>query len=277
MKKIPVSLYLLLLFILTGLNFALRYFDIPNYFFVIGFRFYGIIFLAGIFLFLFNGIEPLKNSLLSFSFKKFYQMFLFVLLPPAIIIGALFFLNKIELGDPDYFYELGLSSIVDFPIYFIWNFPQFFILYTLLQTVESSFRLKIIPNFLLLLFFFSSEIFNHAMRGFASLNFQLSTFYSLNVFSIISYVFLLITIALFIYKRKNVFTFSFYFFTTIWLGLLLFGSKSETLLQIFLAKTYTGWDGFFDINKKFIAFIFPVYFLLSFLPIIFLKKEKPKD
>ncbi len=263
MKKIPVSIYLLLLFILASLNFALRYFNLPNYFIIIGFRFYGIIFLTGVFLIFFNGVEPLKNSLLSFSFQKFLRMFLFVLLPPIIIIGGLFLQNKIELGDPDYFYELGLSSIVDFPIYFIWNFPQFLILFSLLHTVESSFRLKILPNFLLLFFFFAPEF----------LSLPKITF---NIFSIISYVLLLLTIALFIYKKNNVFTFSFYFFTTVWMALLLFGSKSETLLQLFLAKTYTGWDGFFDINKKFVTFILPIYFLLSFLTVIFLKRESQK-
>jgi hypothetical protein len=71
--------------------------------------------------------------------------------------------------------------------------------------------------------------------------------------------------------------FSLYIFTTVWLALLFFGSKSETLIQIFLAKTYTNWDGFFNINKKFVIAIFPVYFLLAFLPVIFLKKEKQKD
>jgi len=264
LKKIPVSIYLLLLFIFSGLNFALRYFELPNYFFLIGFRFYGIIFLAGIFLFFFNGIESLKNSLLSFSFKKFYRFIFFVLIPPALILGVLFFLKKIELGDPDYFYELGLSSIVDFPIYLIWNFPQFFILYNLLQMVEASFRLKILPNFLLLFFFFSSELFSLPKLTF-------------DIFSSFSFVLLLLAIAFFIYKRKNIFVFSFYIFTTVWLALLLFGSKSETLIQIFLAKTYTNWDGFFNINKKYVIAIFPVYFLLAFLPVIFLKKEKQKD
>ena len=264
MKKLPVLIYLLLLFIPAGLNFILRYFSLPNYYFVIGFRFYGIIFLAGVFLLLYQGIEPFKQVLASFSLKNFFRFILFVLLPPVLIIGLLFFLKKIEIGDPDYFYELGLSSIVDFPIYFVWNFPQLFILYTLLQTVESSFRLKILPNFLLLLFFFSAEFFS----------FPKITF---NFFTIISYVLLLLTIALFIYKRKNALAFIFYFFTTIWLGVLLFGSKSEVLLQTFLAKTYSSWDGFFDINNKFTPFVLPFYFLLSLFIILFLKKEKPKE
>ncbi|MFA4923755.1 MAG: hypothetical protein WC557_06140 [Ignavibacteriaceae bacterium] len=263
MKKIPVSIYLLLLFCLSGVNFALRYFNLPNYFFVIGFRFYWIIFLTGIFLLFYQGFETFKHALLSFSFKKFSRFIIFVLIPPVVIIGTLFLLNKIEIGDPDYFYELGLSSLVDFPVYFTWNFPQFFILFTLLQTVESSFRLKILPNFLLLLFFFSSELLSFPKISF-------------DVFSTLSFAVLLFTVAFFIYKRTNVLTFSFYFFTTVWMALLLFGSKSETPIQIFLAKTYIGWDGFFDINKKFIAFIFPVYFLLSFLPVVFLKKEKTK-
>lgn len=264
MKKLPVSIYLLLLFILTGLNFALRYFNLPNYFFVIGFRFYGIIFLAGIFLFFYHGVEPFKQTLTSFSLKKTFKFVLFILLPPLLIIGVLFILKKIEIGDPDYFYELGLSSIVDSPIYFVWNFPQLFILFTLLQTVESSFRVKILPNFLLLVTFFSVEFFSFPKI-------------TINVFAIASYLILLLTMSLFINKSKNAFAFIFYFFTTIWFGLLLFGSKSEVLLQTFLAKTYTSWDGFFDINNKFVPFILPVYFLFSWFIILFSRKEKLKE
>lgn len=249
-----------MLFILPGLNFALRFFNLPNYFFFIGFRLYGIILLAGIFLYFLGGKELWMQSILSFSVKKFCRYIFFVFIPPLIIIGSLFILNKIELGDPDYFYELGLSSIVDFPIYFIWNLPQFFILFTLMQTVESSFRLKILPNFILLMFFFSPELLTFPKISF-------------NVFSIISFDLVLLTLTLFIHKKKNPLTFSFYIFTTVWMALLLFGTTSEPLLQTFLAKTYTTWDGFFEINKKFALYILPSYFLLSLIPVLFLKKE----
>ena len=265
MKKLPVSLYLLLLLLLSGSNFALRYFDLPNYFFLIGFRFYGIIFISGIFLLLFHEVGTLKNYLLPFSFVKFYKYLFLVAIPAIVIVGVLFILRKIDLGDPDYFYELGLTSIVDYPLYLIWNFPQFLILYALLQMVELSFKMKIIPNFILLFFFFSAEFF-----ALPKINFD--------IFPVISYLVVLLAITLFIYKKPtNVLAFSFYFFTIIWLGLLLFGSHSQTLLQIFLAKTYTGWDGFFEINKKMLPFVFPVYFLLSGLLVLFFKKEKPKD
>lgn len=260
MKKISIPLYLLLLFILPGLNIVLRFFNLPNYFFFIGFRFYGIILLAGIFLYFYCGKEIWKQSLLSFSFKKICRHIFLVSLPPAIVVGGLFLLNKIELGDPDYFYELGLSSIVDFPIYFIWNLPQFLILYTLLQSIESSFRLNVIPNFILLFFFFSPEFVSFPKISF-------------NVFAIISFALVLLTLTLFIYKKKNPLTFSFYIFTSVWMALLLFGSSSETLLQTFLAKTYISWDGFFEINKKFAPYILPSYFLLSLIPVLFLKKE----
>jgi hypothetical protein len=242
------------------LNFALRFFNLPNYFFFLGFRFYGIILLTGIFLYFYSGKDIWKQSLFSFSFKKFYRYLFFVTLPPAIVAGGLFLLNKIELGDPDYFYELGLSSIVDFPIYFIWNLPQFLILYTLLQSVDSSFRLKVIPNFILLFFFFSPELLSFPKISF-------------NVFSIISVALVLLTLTLLIYKKKNPLTFSFYIFTSVWIALLLFGSSSETLLQTFLAKTYTSWDGFFEINKKFAPYILPSYFFLSLFSVLFLKKE----
>ncbi|MDP3150959.1 MAG: hypothetical protein Q8N83_17715 [Ignavibacteria bacterium] len=260
MKKIPVSIYFLLLLLLPGLNFALRFFNLPNYFFFIGFRFYGIILLAGLFLFFYQGLEVIKQTLLSISFKKLIRIFFYVLIPPFVILAALFLLKKIELGDPDYFYELGLSSIVDFPIYFVWNFPQFFILFTLLKTIESSFKLKVLPNFLLLVLFFLPEFFILLKISF-------------NVISSISLVILLLSISLFVNKKSNPLAFTLYFFITIWMALLLFGSQSETLLQLFLAKTYTAWDGFFEINKKLVVFIFPVYFFFSLLPIIFMRKE----
>ncbi len=261
MKKVSVSVYFLLLIVLTGINLVLRYFALPNYFFILGFRFYGIILPIGIFLYFYLKWEPFKQSLYFFSFKKFYRYIFFILIPPVIIIGGLFLLNKIELGDPDFFYELGLSSLVDFPIYFIWNLPQFFILYTLLQTVESSFRLKILPNFILLFFFFLPE-------------FPSVPKITVDVFSAISFSLFLFAVSLLINKKKNSLTFSFYIFTTLWMVLLLFGSTSELLLQTFLAKTYTVWDGFFEINKKFSSYIVPIYFTLTLTPIIFLKKER---
>lgn len=260
MKKIPVSVYILLLFILPGVNFALLFFDLPNYFFLVGFRFYGIVFLAGIFLFFYQGLEVIKQTLLSISFKKLLRIFFYVLIPPVLILATLFLLKKIELGDPDYFYELGLSSIIDFPIYFVWNFPQFFILFILLKSIESSFKLKILPNFLLLLLFFMPEFFILPKMSFS-------------VVSAVSSVILLLAISLFVNKKSNPLAFTLYFFITIWMALLLFGSQSETLLQLFLAKTYTTWDGFFEVNKKFILLIFPAYFFLSLLPIIFMRKE----
>ncbi len=260
MKKISIPIYLLLIVLLPGVNLALRFFNLPNYFFFIGFRFYGIILLAGIFLYFYGGKEIWRQSLLSFSFKKFYRHIFFLLVPPAIIVGGLFLLIKIELGDPDYFYEFGLSSIVDFPIYFIWNLPQFFILYTFLQSIETSFRLKVIPNFILLFFFFFPEFLNFPKISF-------------NIFSIVSFVLVLLTLTLFIYKKKNPLTFSFYIFTSIWMALLLFGSSSETLLQTFLAKTYTSWDGFFEMDKKIVQYISPSYFFISLIPVVFLKRE----
>ncbi|MDP3683930.1 MAG: hypothetical protein Q8S01_08350 [Ignavibacteria bacterium] len=260
MKKIPVSIYFLLLLILPGLNFALRFFNLPNYFFFIGFRFYGIIFLAGLFLFFYQGLEAIKQTLLSISFKKLLRIFFYVLIPPVVIISTLFVLKKIELGDPDYFYELGLSSFVDFPLYFVWNFPQFFILFTLLKTIEFSFKLKILPNFLLLLLFFLPEIFIFPKI-------------SVSVVAAVCSAILFLAISLFVNKKSNPLSFTLYFFITVWMALLLFGSQSETLLQLFLAKTYTTWDGFFEVNKKFVLFIFPAYFFLSLLPIIFMRKE----
>jgi len=254
----------MLVFFLAALNFALRYFELPNYFFVAGFRFYGIIFLVGIFIFFYHGIENLKVSFHSMSLSKVYKFLFPILLPPLLIIGTLFFLKKIELGDPDYFYELGLSSIVDFPIYAIWNFPQFFILFHLLATIESSFKLKVVPNLLMLVCLFSAELF-------------IPPKFSFDSSSIISFAIFCVAAALFLNKRENVLAFTFYFFSSIWLALLLFGTKSETLLQLFLAKTYTSWDGFFEIDKKLTLFIFPVYSLLTFLPLLFLKKEKPKE
>lgn len=260
MKKIPVSIYILLLFTLPVVNFALRFFNLPNYFFLAGFRFYGIIFLAGLFLFFYQGIEALKQSLQSISFKKLLRIFFSVLIPPIVIISTLFLLKKIELGDPDYFYELGLSSIVDFPIYFVWNFPQFFILFTLLKTIELSFKLKILPNFLLLLLLFLPEFISLPK-------------FSFSIVSCISSALLLFAISLFVNKKSNPLSFTLYFFITVWMALLMFGSQSETLLQLFLAKTYTSWEGFFEVDKKILPLIFPVYFFLSLLPTIFIRKE----
>jgi len=263
LKKISFPLYLSFLLLLPAANLALRYFSFPNTIFLIGFRFYGVTLAAAVILY-FSGLkENFKTVLMYSSFKKVLRHFFFALLPGLIITGVLFALKKIEIGDPDYFYELGLSSIVDYPIYFVWNIPQLFLLFVVLRSIEDSFKLKILPNVFFLLILFSPE---------------LATFpkFALDFLSLPSLFFAILAVILFVHKKTNSLPFILFFFTSLWFYLLLFGSKCEMLLQTFLAKTYTEWDGFFVLDKKFVPFVPVAFFLLSTIIALSLKKENSK-
>jgi hypothetical protein len=66
----------------------------------------------------------------------------------------------------------------------------------------------------------------------------------------------------FITKLQNIYWFSVIIFSSVWSILLLFGSKSETLINVFFAREYSSWDGFFEAGRELSSYIVPSFFLL---------------
>ena len=69
----------------------------------------------------------LKDIFLKPTYKRLCTIFIWLLIPILLLIPSLLFLKQIKVADPYRFYELGLTSIIDYPIYLVWNLPQLFL------------------------------------------------------------------------------------------------------------------------------------------------------
>jgi len=163
-------------------------------------------------------------------------------------MAALYLLKKIELGDPDYFYEFGLSSIFDFPVYLAWNFPQLSLLFLTLMIISRSGKLSYMKVFVVLIFLF----------GYEMIPFD-TVFHPLEAVPVI---FMFLIASFFVTKLQNVYWFAIVIFSSVWSIILLFGSSKKILINLFFAREYSGWEGFFIINKAFSDYVVPSFFLV---------------
>ncbi|NWF50563.1 MAG: hypothetical protein HXY49_08470 [Ignavibacteriaceae bacterium] len=250
---------LLVILIINAAGFLLRYFELDTFVVFLGFRFHLSLLLPLFIVLRKDMIGEIKKILFTPSFKKLLVPFLLCFIPPAFLIGILFLLKKITYSEPDYFYEFGLSSIVDFPVYFFWNLLQLLCFLLFMHFVKSMHKKKFLLLFMVLLFLIAFEFI-----PFYKDEFSYSLFAAVVLFFIYA--------ALIIKFVQNVYVESFMIFIPIWIIVLLFGSSSSKIIGIFLAKNYDRWQGFFNVNKPFDEFIYPVYIFLllvtfiSFIP-----------
>jgi hypothetical protein len=230
------------------LGVTLKYFQFDAWFIFLGFRFH----LSAVlpFFILFDGQTPgdLKKIFSKPKFRKKIIPIIWLISSIIIVTGILFLLKKIKFADPDYFYEFGLSSIFDYPLYLIWNFPQScFLFYFLFRISEKShFRFLNVLIGLTLLFVYEFIPLNKIV----------------DPFEIAGAILLFIIASFFVTKLQNIYWFGIILFSSIWSIILLFGSKSEEIINIFFAREYGEWDGFFNISKGLNSYIIPSFFLV---------------
>jgi hypothetical protein len=170
-----------------------------------------------------------------------------------------------DLGDPEFFYEFGISSVADYPVYLLWNFPQAAMLFFFLTVVSKTLKLKFITVFSVIVLLFVAEIIpiNHSPFSFSDLEILLSCSIILSV--LINYF-------------RNIYWFSIVLFTILWLPLLAFGTNSKILVNLLFASQYKYWDGFLEVSKSFAQYALPAYFsaalLLSIIVILFRRKTE---
>ncbi len=238
----------LALVLVNAAGIALRYFGLETYFIFLGFRFHiGCILPFAVLLnkeSLSELWESFKRPLLR---KKVIPFFIFVFSLAAVLI-VLYLLNQVKQGDPDYFYEFGISSIIDYPIYFAWNFPQLCMLFMTLSLISGSGNLSFLKVFagIVLLFGFEFIPFNGDFLPFSAASFILAA----------------LTVSFFVTRLQNIYWFSFILFSSVWGIVLLFGSSSEILINIFFAREYSSWEGFFQTGRLYSSYIIPSFFLL---------------
>lgn len=235
-------------------------FSFPIQFYLLGFRFNIFLFLnIVIMVFYFNKIE--KDVFWSYfrfqNFSLYFNYFFLMILIYGIICGILFSFGLVSIQKNKYFYEFGISSLFDFPIYFIWNLP-------FLLSIEIVWRLfpqsksvliNVFTSFLFVLNFFL-PIFIMKNDGFSLQNFSLIIFpFSLALYNsfILDY-------------KKNLWLNSLNLFFSVWLLIILFGSKDNFLINTFFGRNYEEWEGFFKIKNQ---INFSVSSLIGFLFLIF--------
>ena len=231
-------LIILFLALLNLVGFTLRYFDLDRYIILLGFRFHVAAVLPFTLLLIKKEFSFIKGFLKVNVFSKFGIYVIAIILPLFVIAGA-YLLNYVSITDPDYFYEFGLSSIVDYPVYLLWNLPQLIMVGLFLLYASGKSRFSFPAALTSALFLFPYEFIPTGKEIF-------------QVFPVIqTSILILFASTLLILLKKNIYMSSAIIFTVIWSGVLLFGSLSKTIINLFFARNYDSWEGFITAVKHY--------------------------
>lgn len=261
-RKINYLPLILSLIIVNSAGFFLKYFELDTYLIFIGFRFHLSFVLPFIFCYLSGLNTEIKNYFVQSKLNRWFSMLLAILIPFIIILISGYFLFNLKIGDPDYFYEFGLSSIFDLPVYFLWNFPQLAALYVLIKYYSAD-KPVFLKSFIYLVLLFLYEVIPIELSG---INY--SSLFSLVLASAIG--------ALMISKFTNIYFFALIIFAIIWLNLLAFGSESQPMINILFANNYSSWEGFFSVSRYVAGYVLPVQLLLTFV-VLYLRSKFNDD
>ncbi|HMU42541.1 MAG TPA: hypothetical protein PKA80_04510 [Ignavibacteriaceae bacterium] len=248
--------FLILIILINAAGYLLRFFSYDTYFIFLGFRFHISIL---IFIFLLGDrefISFLKRLLVKPGSFNLFSMGFIILLPALIIGGSLLLMKEIRVAKPDNFYELGISSLIDYPIYLIWNFPNIAAIIAVIMFSVFVMKKKIISSAFIFFLIYISE--------FIPIDFE-----KIDYFPIISFVFFSLSIGLLLKRFQNLYFLSALIFTSIWLWILGFGCDNKLFINLFLAAQYKNWEGFFLAGKTVSEFL-TIGAILIFLFAVFL-------
>lgn len=244
----------ILILLVNICGFLLKYYGFDRYITLLGFRFHLSLILPMLIIFRQGASDTIKARLFHPEHNKYVRVVMLIVLPLVILVGGLYFLHSLDIADPDYFYELGLSSIIDFPMYLIWNLPQLLILGLFLAVVTEGKRFKFLLSLFTMLMLFFYEIIPLGKDQFA-------------FNQIYNFIVSVLLFSLFITWIENVYLFAIFVFSVIWSNILLFGSSSRVLVNLLLAKNYDSWDGFFSVSKALSAY---PYIILAGITLVLL-------
>jgi hypothetical protein len=255
--KVSTVRFLLALVLVNAIGFALKYFELDTFIILLGFRFHLGAVIPLLIVIKKEHLSLMKDSLLHPSFKHVGRVILTFLFTNLLFLSVLFLTNKVEIGDPEYFYEFGLSSIADYPIYLIWNSIQLILLYLFFSIIHKSFK-----NSFFIIIVSAILIFAYEFIPLRKMIFQYE--------SIAAFILLCLILTVTIKFLNNVYIFVLLLFSTIWFGLLSFGTSSSTLVNLFFAANYNSWEGFLTVDKIVSDFIIPINFFLILVTLIIL-------
>lgn len=260
----------ILIIITNAIGFLLKNFGFDRSFTLLGFRFHLSLVLPFFLVFIKKDyLSILKNYFVHPGNKNYLLAFSFIFFPALIIPLLLFLFNSAAIGDPDYFYELGMTSILDYPVYLLWNLPQLLMLSSFLIISTHGKKYKQPLFFIILLSLFLYEFIPLEKSSLPLLIDAGTYFLAAAVFS------------LFFSKIRNIYLFSISVFSTLWINILLFGSNSKLFVGLLLARTYDKWDGLIEVSKTFSPYTmlgqFALAFILFFIPFMLISRQNNRS
>jgi hypothetical protein len=270
LKREVFLLPVILIIITNAIGFLLKNYGFDRSFTLLGFRFHLSLVLPFILVFIKKDyLSILKKYFVHPGDKNYLLAFSFIFFPALIISLLLFLFNSAAIGDPDYFYELGMTSILDYPVYLIWNLPQLLMLSSFLIISTHGKKYKQPLFFLILLSLFLYEFIPLEKSSLPILIDAGTYLLAAAVFS------------MFFSKVRNIYLFSISVFSTLWINILLFGSNSKLFVGLFLARTYDKWDGLLEVSKTFSPYTmlgqFALAFILFFIPFMLISRQNNRS
>ncbi len=196
---------------------------------IIGFRFYLPIIVTTLLIVIFGKhlpkIEQIKPYLTFNLLRDFFQLIVIFLI--AVII---FFIFPYKFSEPEWMFEFGFSSIVDFPLYFIWNTPQILLLLYILSFLRNDSSGK-----------YLAYIFLPLLNVFHFISYNEIILTLLNSASLLLYTYFII---FHIRKFRSLPSLCIVAFTIPWLIFLLSGVENPTIIKILYASNPVSWNGF---------------------------------
>lgn len=218
---------------------------------ILGFRFYLPIIVTTLLIAIFGKhllkIEHIKPYLTFNLLRDFFQIIVIFL-----VAGLIFFIFPHQFSEPDWMFEFGFSSIVDFPLYFIWNAPQILLLLYILSFLRKDSSGKYLAYIFLPLL----NVFH-----FIASNEILPTL--LNSASLLLYTYFFI---FHIRKFQSLPSLCIVAFTIPWLIFLLSGIENPTIIKILYASNPVSWNGFMQnsqLNNYFTLICFSALIIVS--------------
>ena len=261
----PYFLFVLILLIVAGGGVLSEFlFERDANIIILGFRINIPLLIGSALVIWAEGERYLKEILSWREHNKTGLILFFVLLIYGVITGALMQFTKSKFTEPDYFYELGLSSIIDFPVYLVWNMPILISLAGILGYFRKRLKASYIFGFILLLLILLTEYYPFNFKGIVPEK------------QIIVPAFILLTLTIF-YKVRNTYLYGGILFSAVWINVILFGTNSATVTKLIIAKNFDKWDGFIILAKEFTDYVQPAAFILITIVLLFFKKKKPEE
>ena len=241
--------------ITNAVGILLRAFNLDTYIIIVGFRFHLSLILPFIIVFRKRHATTLKEAFAHPKYNKTFPQLVWILLPILISALALYLSGHFTFNDPDYYYEFGLSSIVDYPIYLIWNLPQLLLLSSFLIIAAESTKNEFWKTWLIFLLLFVFEFIPIGKDKIDYLNIILLLFTGISAALIMKYF-------------QNIYWFAIIFFTLFWECLLTFGSSSRLMINLLFAARYNAWEGFFTVGDKLSPYILLSHIFLATILIL---------